>query len=68
MVNKQNEILTEFDVRGTRWTTKGQIISKGLIGVLEFSKKTNEVVKTNLFIVFLENSRIPKVLSKLSDL
>ena len=37
--------------------TKGQIISKGLFGVLKFSQKqTNEfvvVVKTNLFVHFL---------------
>ena len=53
--------------------TKGQIISKGLFGVLEVSQKTNERIhhsSKNEFIrsFFWENSRIPKVLLKLSDL
>ena len=42
--------------------SKGQIILKGLFGILKFSQKTNKRIR------FLENSRIPKVLSKLSDL
>ena len=52
---------------------KGQIISKGLFGVLEFSQKTNERIRRsskNEF-VSLFFGRIPgyqKVLSKLSDL
>ena len=57
-------------------TGKGQIISKALFGNLEFSQKRNERIRRsskNEFIgihsfVFWENSRIPKVLSKLSDL
>jgi hypothetical protein len=36
---------------------KGQVILKGLFGILEFSQKTNKqivaVVKTNLFVRFL---------------
>ena len=48
--------------------SKGQIISKGLFGVLEFSLKFVIVVKTNSFVCFWENSRISNVLSKLSDL
>ena len=52
--------------------TKGQIILKGLFGVLEFSQKTNEfvmvVVKMNLFVYFWANLRIPEVPSELSDL
>ena len=57
----------------TSWCTrKGQIISKGLFGVLEFSKKTNERIRCsskNEFVrSFFLNSRVPKVLSKLSDL
>ena len=53
--------------------TKGQIISKGLFGVVEFSQNTNERIRhssKNKFVrlfVSWENSRILKVLSKLSD-
>ena len=52
---------------------KGQIILKGLFGIVEFSQKTNERIRRsskNEFVCsfFWENSRIPKVLSKLSDL
>ena len=53
---------------------KGQIFSKGLFGVLEFSQKNKGsnslyvVVKTNRSFVFGENPRIPKVPLKLSDL
>ena len=47
---------------------KGQIISKGLFGVFEFSQKTNKQIrfwycqakKTNLFIHFLEESEDTK--------
>ena len=50
---------------------KGQIISKGLFGVLEFSNyQTNEfvvVVKMNLFVCFLGEFEDTKS-SKLSDL
>ena len=45
--------------------SKGQIISKGLFGVLKFSQNMNEQIRS---FDFWENSRIPKVLSKLSDL
>ena len=45
---------------------------KGHFGILQFSQKTNEriviVVKKICLFVFWENSRIPHVLSKLSDL
>ena len=49
---------------------KGQIISKGLFGVLKFSQKTNERIRfnsKNLF-VFERIRGYQKVLSKLSDL
>ena len=49
--------------------TKGQIILE--VSSNSPKKQTNDfivVVETNLFIRFWENSRIPKVLSKLSDL
>ena len=42
--------------------SKGQIISKGLFGVLEFSQKMNERIRhssKNEFVRFWENSRIP---------
>ena len=49
------------------WPTKGQLISKCLFGVFTFSQKTNEnksawgiiVVKSNLFVRFLGELRIP---------
>ena len=54
-------------------TSKGQIISKGLFGALKFSQKTNKQIRRsskNEFVrlFFWENLRIPKVVSKLSDL
>ena len=51
---------------------KGQLISKGHFGVLSSSQKKNERIrqssKNEFVLLFLENSRIPKVLSKLSEL
>ena len=68
------KILKNFKSRIVAKMFKGQIISKGLFGVLEFSQKndrTSEFVvveETNSFVCFWENSRIPKVLSKICDL
>ena len=46
---------------------KGQIISKGLFGVLEFSQKTNKRIHRSSKNEFV-SSRRAKVLFKLSDL
>ena len=50
------------------WVPKGQLISKCLFGVFKFFQKTNGnkstwgilVVKSNCFVCFLEELRIPK--------
>ena len=65
--------LSQFHiVQNSFLATKGQIISKGLVDVLELSQKTNEGIcpssKKEFFGSFWENLRIPKVLLKLSDL
>ena len=47
-----------------KWVFKGQLISKGLFGILEFFQKTNERIlfyycwakNPNLFVCFLEES------------
>ena len=54
-------------------SSKGQIVSKELFGILEFSQKPNKWIRRSskkkfVCSFFWENSRIPKVLSKLSDL
>ena len=47
----------KFDAAAPIFLIKGQIISKGLFGVLEFSQKTNKQIHS---IIFGENLRIPK--------
>ena len=55
---------------------KGQIISKGLFGILGFFQKTNKQIcfitvrekKRIRSFVFWKNLRLPKVVSKLADL
>ena len=55
-IKTQSKLLPEKSGRCGSWS-KGQIISKGLFGILNFSqKRTNKfvsVVKTNLFVCFL---------------
>ena len=70
------ENLSTVDIFSTT-APKGQIISKGLFGILGFLQRTNEQIlfstvrqkKMNSFVRFLEESNpTPKVVSKLSDL
>ena len=65
-------LLCHFYMQNSK-DVKGQIISKGLFGVLKFSQKTNERIrrssKKEFVCLFLwGNLRIPNVVSKLSDL
>ena len=61
-----------FELADGIGSSKGQIISKGLFGTLEFFQKMNveAILCTENCpnVRFLEESRRPKVLSKLTDL
>ena len=72
-VSNQNQVLvsgtkTDSLSIGSGAVVKGQLISKCLFGVFNFSQKTNEnmstwgivVVKSNFFVRFLRELKMPK--------